>query len=49
MKITFFFGIFGIGNKKLYFSKFVSFVHAHIKPLDIEMFDVSLTCMVCYL
>ena len=46
MKITFF---FGIGNNELYSSKFVSFVHAHINPLDIEMFDVSLTCMVCNL
>ena len=31
------------------FPKLVSFVHAHINPLDIEMFDVSLTCMVCNL
>ena len=29
--------------------KFVSFVHAHINRLDIELFDVSLTCVVCYL
>ena len=29
-----------------YFPEFVSIVHAHISPLDIEMFDVSLTCMV---
>ena len=31
------------------FHNLVSFVHAHINPLDIEMFDVSLTCMVCNL
>ena len=31
------------------FPKFVSFVHAHINPLDIEIFDVTLTCMICNL
>ena len=29
--------------------QFVSIVHVHNNPLDIEMFDVSLTCMVCKL